>query len=191
VEVVLNHAEEAAVPPIQLPVNPELLSQIMRPPVAAGRLWAPDELQDVLRHQLDARLSFDLAHSDPARAALIDRQAAAVCPPIATFGDLLRHPRPPVELLQWVKAFAKAGRSDPNGPLPAEIGAFLYYACIASALVHHGLRITTLPDAAICDGLRSLLGQGWLDAGSRGLFSAAMQNLCPGRIDGVNEPLNR
>ena len=39
--------------------------------------------------------------------------------------------------------FAKAGRADPDMPLPPEIAMVLYYACAGLALLRHGQWITT------------------------------------------------
>ena len=66
-------------------------------------LWSPQELGAILRHQLAAPLEFDLGAAGD--AALADRIAGfvGIQPPIRTFGELLFHPCPPVELLELVK----------------------------------------------------------------------------------------
>lgn len=152
--------------------------------------WMPGELKDVLRHQLRAPLLFDLktvdreggavdgwkSGSSPAgRAGRSDRVSTADPPP-ASFGDLLHHPRPPLELLRLTKEFAKASDSRSDNPLPPEVATVLYYAAILVALVRHGRRITALSDSQLLDGLDWVLQQPWLDGRTRDLFAA-------GRVD--------
>src|SRR4051812_49312419 len=95
--------------------------------------WMPEELKDVLRHQLQAPLLFDLKTVDREVRAAADgpaslpgwkrptpERAPEVAPP-ASFGDLLQHPRPPLELLRLTKEFAKASDSRSDNPLPPEV----------------------------------------------------------------------
>ena len=54
---------------------------------------------------------------------------------LKSFGDLLHHPNPPLELLRLTKDFAKACRLSRSGPLPREIATLLYFASIIVAWV--------------------------------------------------------
>jgi hypothetical protein len=160
---------------------------------AAGpdwREWGDGEMADVLRHQLGAPLLFDLGRSGPDRNAGGGERPAgpqgsatpAGAPPIASFGDLLRHPAPPVELLILVKEFGRAGRAGRAAPigaeesegiggtLPPEVGTLLYYAAIAAARVRHGRRITSMGDDDLRNGVEWALQQPWLDGPTRELF---------------------
>ena len=66
-----------------------------------------------------------------------------------SLGDLLRHPCPPLELLERLKAFAKSARRDPESHLPEDVAAALYALAVAAALVRHGQKITSMPDDAL------------------------------------------
>lgn len=91
-------------------------------------------------------------------------------PPIRSFRDLFQHPKPPIELLDLTRRFAKACRSQGDSPLPAEIATILYLSSIAAALARCGQRITTLDDHAVCNGFDWALEHGGLDALTRRLL---------------------
>ena len=160
-------------PPVELRPDPQLLRLIMTPLRDSAPIWPDHELRNILRHQLESSLAFDLSRSDPASIPPITADTAAAGPPIRTFGELFQHPRPPLELLIRVKQFAKSSRANPDAPLPAEIASFLYYAAIAAALTRLGTRITQLPDTTLAQGFRSISSRDWLDDVSRMLLSDA------------------
>jgi hypothetical protein len=142
----------------------------MTPLVDGAPIWPDHELRNILQHQLESLLEFDLSRNDPPPIAPPRPDNPAADPPIRTFGDLFRHPRPPLELLIRVKQFAKSAHADPNATLPPEIASFLYYGAIAAALVRLGTRITTLPDDALAQGFRTLSPRDWLDDANRTLL---------------------
>ena len=160
-------------PPVELRPDPQLLRVIMTPLRDSAPIWPDHELRNILRHQLESSLAFDLSRSDPEPIPPIPADTPAAGHPIRTFGDLFQHPHPPLELLIRVKQFAKSSRADPDAPLPAEIASFLYYAAIAAALVRVGARITKLPDARLAEGFRSISSRDWLDDASRTLLTGA------------------
>jgi hypothetical protein len=138
-------------------------------------LWSPQELGAILRHQLAAPLEFDLgAEGD---AALADRIAdyAGIQPPIRTFGELLFHPHPPIELLELVKEYAKSCRAGDDGVLPDEIATVLYALGIAAAMTKCDRRITRLDDQALEHLIDWVSEQTWLDAASRQLLDSARE----------------
>jgi hypothetical protein len=135
--------------------------------------WQPGELRDILQHQLAAPLAFDFsAEGVPISTA---PPAAGA---IATFGELLAHPRPPLLLLEMTKDFAKRF-GQPGGALPEEVGKVLYYAAIFCALLRHQRRITTLDDDTLRTGAEWALRQDWLHASLAGLFREGMAALLP------------
>jgi len=153
-----------------------LLGHLMAAGAGGESLWEPDELAGILRHQLAAPLDFDLSRVDEEAS----RQATAwdaASPGQGSFGDLLRHPRPPLELLEAVKRFAKASRGHPDHPLPDEIATVLYLLAIAAALVKHGVRLTRLDDEALRPSIEWALAQPWLDPLVREVLTTAMGNL--------------
>ena len=138
-----------------------------------GQLWSAQELGAVLRHQLAAPLEFDLGATGD--AAMAERLAsyANLRPPIQSFGDLVFHPRPPLELLGLVKEFSKSCRAGKESVLPDEIATTLYALGIAAAMTACDRRITRLDDQALAHLIDWVREQEWLDAASRELLEAA------------------
>ena len=132
-------------------------------------LWEPEELGTILEHQLAAPLEFEVIGVD--RAELRKLRFESNTPDeIETFGDLLRHPQPPVALLELTKQFAKASCGHPERPLPDEVAAVLYVTSIVVALVRCGKRITRLGNDGLQYGLDRALRQTWLDESTRKLL---------------------
>ncbi|HET6246320.1 MAG TPA: hypothetical protein VFE47_01375, partial [Tepidisphaeraceae bacterium] len=131
--------------------------------------WSPAELGAVLRHQLAAPLEYDLRTLAPGGERTINEMTAsiAVGPRPRSFGDLVTHPRPPLDLLALMKDFARNGRDD--GSLPAEVGTVLYYAAITLGLLRHNARITKLDDQSLEKGIEWASAVPWLDPNVKGL----------------------
>ena len=89
----------------------------------AGRLWRDEELGALLRHQMTAPMQVDLINLERGLALKVRTLAEAQGLTLKSFGDLLAHPNPPVELLKITKDFAKACRLSPRSPVPHEIAA--------------------------------------------------------------------
>jgi hypothetical protein len=139
--------------------DPSRLSQLMAGGDADG--WRPEEMGAILLHQLSAPLETGLI---PGGAAPTRQM---------TFGDLLHHPLPPVEMLQRVKEFAKACKLAVDGPLPPEVAAVLYFASIIVARLRCGQRISKLDDDALRMGTEWARDQPWLDPPTRSIFDEA------------------
>ena len=144
-----------------------------------ARLWRPDELAAIFRHQMSAPVLVDLGTFDPRSATRLRALSEAQGLLLRSFTDLFHHPAPPVELLELVKDFAKANLDHPESGLPGEIAAALYYTSIAAALVRLNARISQLPDADLKRGLRWTLEQAWLDEKTKELLAQAS-----GRVSG-------
>ena len=147
----------------------------------AEHIWQDEELGAVLRHQLSAPLQVDLINLERGLALKVRTLAEAQGLVLKSFGDLLAHPHPPVELLKITKDFAKACRLSPHSPLPREVASVLYFACIAAAIVRCHCRITGLNYAAIREGLQWVLARHWLDAPTRKLMKACLGILEPAK----------
>jgi len=139
------------------------------------KLWQPDELAAILRHQLAASIEYDLSRMDARAARKLKTNAESKGLLLKSFADLFGHPHPPLELLEMTKEFAKANRNDPDGGVPVEISTLLYYACIATGLVRCRRRITGLDDATLSKGFEWGRGQPWVDEVTAGLFTEALQ----------------
>jgi hypothetical protein len=147
---------------------PKSLSDLLGANVRNAPQWRPDELGDILRHQLEAPLLFDLRGSGIWQRASMTAAPAAACP--HSFGELLRHPSPPIDLLRLTKDFAKSSDLDPESPLPTEVATTLYYAAIVVAHLRHGQLITELEPGVVERGVEWALRRPWLDEITRELF---------------------
>ena len=128
--------------------------------------WRPDELGDVLRHQLAAAL--DVRASDVAVANEMR----------STYADLLlRDASPSLELLRGVKEWAKRFTFRDDGELPREVAGVLYYAAILAARLRLGERISELEDALLARAARWALRLPWLDPSMTPLFTQALASL--------------
>ena len=145
-----------------------------------SRLWRPEELGAIFRHQMAAPVLVDLGGYDPGTAARLKRLSEAQSLLLKSFADLFHHPAPPVELLELTKDFAKANMDHAQSSLPSEVAAALYYTSIAAALVRLGARITRLPEAELRRGLLWTSEQAWLDEPTKQLLLQAAGKLAPG-----------
>jgi hypothetical protein len=143
-------------------------------------LWLPEEFGAIFRHQLTAPLRTDLAGLAP---ALGEKLAGLRTPDgraFATFGDVLRHPAPPVWILELVREFAKTSRQAGRRQLPPEVASMLYYLSIGIALYRWNHRLTSLSDPALREGFRWASAQPWADAETRDLLCRADACIDPG-----------
>lgn len=143
------------------------------------RIWEPAEYRAVVEHLLGSPVEFEVAGLEPSRAGRLALLSEAQGLLVKSFGDLLRHPAPPCELLELTKEWAKANQADAGSSLPPEIAGFLYYACIAAALVRLGRRITSLDDGQLHAGLTWAGAQPWVAQDFKSLFSEADAKLGP------------
>jgi hypothetical protein len=160
------------------------LAALMATSEERARLWRPDELAAIFKHQISTPMLVDLGCFDPRTATRLRTLSEAQGLLLKSFSDLFHHPAPPVELLQLVKDFAKANLDHPESGLPGEIASALYYTSIASALVHLDARITKLQDADLRAGLNWTREQGWLDQATKELLGAALAKISAGQKGG-------
>ncbi len=133
--------------------------------------WNSVDLAAILEHQLRAPLEADLARSAPGKKRTLAELTHTTTRPITTFADLFADPAPPVDLLIFVKDFAKSARLAKTGPLPEEVATALYYAAIAKALVCHKTKITNMTVDALRDGLNWALRQPWISGPLREILA--------------------
>ena len=157
--------------------RPKALVALLAAREERGRLWRPDELAAVFRHQMTAPIAVDLTGFDAARAAQLKNLSEAQGLLLKSFGDLFRHRNPPLELLQVTKEFAKLNLDHPESVLPHEIATALYYASIAAALVRLDTRISQLKDSDLRRGLSWVRDQAWVDSETRILIEQAAEKL--------------
>jgi hypothetical protein len=157
------------------------LAALMATGEERARLWRPDELAAIFRHQMSAPMLVDLGAFDPRTARRLRTLSEAQGLLLKSFADLFHHPAPLIELLELVKDFAKANLDHPEGGLPDEIATTLYYTSIAAALARLDKRISQLPDADLQRGLRWTMDQSWLDQKTKTLLAEALDKLSGGQ----------
>ena len=94
-----------------------------------------------------------------------------------TAADLLASDDPPIGLLETLKLeYGNYARSL-KSPLPTKISTVFYFATIAAALVRHGKRISSSPDAVLREGFDISLAESFLDDATRALVTQAATSL--------------
>ena len=159
------------------------LSWVLGPEDEGFPGWSAGELEEILKHQLETFLAVDIGNRllEPDRALAGSGSFQGLRS--MKFGELLLHPRPPVEALDLVKDLAKARRNDPEGLLPPEVATVLYYGSICAAALRHGIRISTLDRGALRAGLEWALSREWVTGPIRGHFVEARAYLAKEEAD--------
>ncbi len=160
--------------------GPRQLARLLAVDPAETEDWGPEELGAMLRHQLEARLSVDLAVAASGLAAAPGEGTPALetrSGSWGTYADLFHGAEPPIQLLWLVKDFAKANCCHPASALPNDIATLLYLMSIVAARLHARERISQLTDEELRGGVQWVLGQTWVDERTRGLFVEALRAL--------------
>jgi hypothetical protein len=139
--------------------------------------WAEHELASVFAHQLSIRLNDLFADMPTVPAMNFLDNARQLTPPITTLGELLVHQHPPVDLLRAVKELARSSTSGRTTVVSSDVASVIYFAAIASALVHCGKRITRSDNKTLLEGFRVARGRPWLTEPVARLFQAAAEQL--------------
>lgn len=158
---------------------PKSLAAFLAAGEERARLWRPEELGAIFRHQMSSPILMDLGGFDPATAGRLKLLSDAQSLLLKSFSDLFHHPAPPLELLTLTKEFAKANMDHPESALPGEIASVLYYASIATALVRLDARISQLKDAELQRGLLWAKEQPWVDEQTRDILVQALRKISP------------
>ena len=137
--------------------------------------WSESDISDIFHHQMKVPLSVELSNLDPECSARLRAYADDRSLVIKSLSDLLTHPTPPVELLQMIKDFAKANRTQTEEGLPGPVASSIYYLAIASAWVALGRRITTMADEGVVKGLRWTAKRPWIGPAYLGILEQAAE----------------
>ena len=168
--------------------QPKSLAALLEASGEQARLWRPEELGAIFRHQMAAPVLVDLGGYDPGTAARLKTLSEAQSLLLKSFSDLFHHPAPPLELLELTKDFAKANMDHAQSSIPNEVAAALYYTSIAAALVRLDARITRLPPADLRRGLLWTREQVWLDPDTKQLLLQAADKIAPPGGAGARAP---
>ncbi|HEY3862701.1 MAG TPA: hypothetical protein VGO59_12520 [Verrucomicrobiae bacterium] len=156
---------------------PKSLAAFLAAGEERARLWQPEELGAIFRHQMAAPILVDLSGLAAAAAARLKTLTHAHNLLLKSFLDLFLHPVPPVELLTVAKDFAKSNMDQPDSSLPNDVAAVLYYLSIAAAYVRLGRRISQLGDAEFKRGLEWSKGKKWVEVRLQDLLDEALRKL--------------
>ena len=140
--------------------SPGDLIDLARPASEARAMWSAQDLAAIWRHQLATQIADEIPGA----------VAAATGSP-SSFAEVLRDPRPPVELLRAVKDYAKQLEHDESRPVPREIAWALYLAAVVAARARCGQRITSTDDAAVRQWVDWAVAQPWVDEQTRALIA--------------------
>jgi hypothetical protein len=143
--------------------DPHAISRLMELNAEPQQLWKAEELGEILAHQL----------SMPATVESFGNTGQPLGQSGPTLRQLLTDSNPPLELLRTIHRAAKADCSSDSALLPRDVALVIYYACIASALVHLNQRISDLDDAKLKQAFVWSLKRKWLDAGLIDVFQQA------------------
>lgn len=159
--------------------HPDRLAELLEQDASGTSVWRPEELADVLRHQLASVIMVDLNAESSSGGQQLCRLSEAEGLLLKSYSDLLRHPVPPLALLRKVKDYAKTASATPNGPLPPEVGRVLYYACLACALVRRNEYMSTLKEDELRSGFTWVLGLDWAEPMIKELCAQALKTRSP------------
>ncbi len=92
-----------------------------------------------------------------------------------SFGALLTDPETDLLVLETIKdLYKRQAESSPSGQRK-EVATAIYYAAIASALVHHDVKITKLSYQSLSRSFEELAGSDWLPVETKRLVAEAHQ----------------
>lgn len=141
------------------------------------RVWTEAELGAVLEDQLMSPVQFDLGAMDIGNAGRLRELSMEDGLLLASLRGLFQHDRPPLELLDLTKGFAKSCLQAADPPVPREVARVIYYLSIATAMYRLSHRISTLDDRALRKGFEWAGRQAWVDSGSKQCFRRAIEKL--------------
>ncbi len=139
--------------------------------------WSEDDLKAIFGHQWSTPLSVDLGGLDAVLAERVKTLATAQGLLLRSFGDLLRHPNPPLALLELSKEFAKRSLYSPCPAIPHEVARVLYFTSISAALSHCNRRITTLNNDDVAAGINWALSCDWVSDDARTVLQSGLAAL--------------
>lgn len=155
--------------------DPQKLSRLWQCDTDALATWQPDELESIFKHLLAAPLIDELGTIAPQLTESLQQSETKPGGELGTFGDLLQHPQPPLDVLNLVKGYCK--RADGDESLPSDVAFVLYAAVISAALVRCDQRITSADDRSLRSKIKWAANRDWIDAATRKLFEQAFVRL--------------
>ncbi len=155
--------------------DPQRLSRLWQCDSDALVQWQPEELASVFKHLLASPIVDEVEAVRPRLAERLRQREAAPEETFATFGDLLSHEQPPLDLLDLIKEFCKHAEDDES--LPADVAFVLYTAVISVALVRCDKRITSADDRSLRSNIKWAGSRDWIDPDTKALLEEALAHL--------------
>ena len=149
-------------PEAVLQSNAPQLAKILDSSGGEQACWLTEDLPDLLRHQWEAPIDFDLAQVGKEESKKTLARAAGAN--IRTFADLLLQERPSLPLLKLAKQFFKdkAGHSKKRDP-EQQVGYLFYVLIILAARARLGTSITNLTDSDLEKAAKWAYSQPWIE----------------------------
>jgi hypothetical protein len=144
--------------------------------------WSEADAAAILKHQLDARIEFDLKSALPkelaARRTVSRALHGAEKHQVATFRELFSSTRPPLEVLRLAKDFFKGlVQTTGKGSVEGNVARVCYYLSIASARTRLGEQISNLSASELRKGLQWCLKLSWVDRQTSKLIEECLSAL--------------
>lgn len=155
--------------------DPKRLSRLWGCESDAVVQWQPDELAAMFKHLLASPIVDEVESVEPRLARKLGQREATPGEAFNTFGDLLSHGQPPLDLLNLAKEFCK--HAEDNESLPADVAFVLYAAVISVALVRCEKRITSADDSSLRSTIKWAGSRRWVDPDTKTLFEEALARL--------------
>lgn len=139
--------------------------------------WTCDDLRAILEHQLALPLATEvdrLRDSGPGRT-----QGGSAVPEEwrrRTFQEILMHDAPPLQVLRWIKDYAKASITT-EGDLPRKVAHVLYTLTLLKARAIGAPRLTRLDDRSVECAARQCLTLAWLPSQVRQQLRTNLRHL--------------
>lgn len=150
-----------------------LLELSLRDEMDTREANADSQKEQLLLDTLRSKLPLDriLERSLPALIQSLAQELRSLSG--ASLGDLLTHPRTPIEALMKIKDHSKERGASAQSEAEREVALAVYYAAIASALTYHNTKISEHSTKNLKDAFRKLERNTWTPASLVTLFRTA------------------
>jgi hypothetical protein len=150
-----------------------LFSLGVREPDPADEKGDSARMAALLREQLDSALTKRSLLSD-ALVLMLDQQGHDTHALAArSLGEVLLSPQSDITLLRGIKECSKRLSESLDSPAERALATTLYFAALASALVHYDTKITQITHAKLEESFALLMEKKWMAEELRVLFSRA------------------
>ncbi|MHC4760931.1 MAG: hypothetical protein ACYS9H_06255, partial [Planctomycetota bacterium] len=123
-----------------------------------------------LNKRLEQTLPLDQSFAKtipPFVARICERTGLLAGEPIRS---LLNNPQTPISLIQKLKEYGKNLSETARTEVETDPALVLYYASIAHAIIHHGIKISRFSYHSLIESFTSLTEKDWIDPECRTLF---------------------